>query len=129
MTLNYRGVDYEREFSPLEITEGEIMGKYRGLEVKYHYPRHMPRIQCKSHGQYRGAKYGVGYRIDEVFSPTSCPVVHDKPTKVVDETIDSVHMENIRRCLERRLQAAQERGDNSLVDLLKQEYKTLALNL
>ncbi len=129
MTLMYRGVDYERAFSPLEVTEGEIMGKYRGQDVNYRYPRHIPQLQCKPYRQYRGVKHGVGYMLDEVFASNACPVVHTKATKIVDESVDLVHLENIRRRLELRLQVAQERGDESLVHLLKQESKALALNL
>jgi hypothetical protein len=55
------------------------------------------------------------------------PVVKP-PVVVQEETLSSIHLNNIRRRLERRLQIAQENGDETLVNLLKKESQDLALN-
>jgi hypothetical protein len=41
------------------------------------------------------------------------------------KAIEEIHRENIRRNLERRLQAARERGDQDLIRLLEAESKQL----
>ncbi|PLZ30745.1 hypothetical protein CBP27_22845, partial [Fischerella thermalis WC542] len=42
MKLTYRGVDYESNPLAVEMTPGEMGGKYRGQQWRRHYPRHIP---------------------------------------------------------------------------------------
>lgn len=136
MRLSYRGVHYEQPFSPLEVREGEIRGKYRGQDWQYHYPSHIPQLQAKSYRQYRGVNYGddlmsVGetFRIPSVFTNNVCSVPIQKPAKIVTNEATQVHLDNIRTKLERRLQIAREKGDTDLVNLLKKESQELSLNI
>lgn len=138
MKLTYRGVTYEREPTTLECCEGEIAGQYRGQDWQYHYPRHIPQIPPKLFRQYRGVSYStrpIPYpESPPVVQPddrNSCPI-SPKGQKnkgvFVDETA-KIHLNNIRRNLERRLKVAQANGDEDLIDLLQQECQQLAFNV
>lgn len=55
LQLSYRGEKYEVNTPPVEVTEDEIVGKYRGQIVKTHQPKQCPaspNLEIK----YRGAK-------------------------------------------------------------------------
>ncbi|NES80105.1 MAG: hypothetical protein F6K10_00490, partial [Moorea sp. SIO2B7] len=58
-----------------------------------------------------------------------CRLSSRKQSNVVAENAKKIHLDNIRRNLERRLQIAKDKGDENLVNLLKQEEKQLALNI
>ncbi len=138
MQLSYRGVYYDPTSATLDMLEGETIGKYRGQEWKYHYPRHIPHLQPKLYRQYRGIAYSSRPFIPKVEnSPhrqpnalgNGCPVPLPFPRQAAMSEISQTHLENLRRNLERRLEAAQARGDEQLIQLLKQESQQLALNL
>jgi hypothetical protein len=136
MKLSYRGISYEPKSIMLEVTEGEVGGKYRGKNWQYHYPRHIPPIQPKLFLQYRGVAYSTRAlpiqqnvthsNIQE--QDTFCRLPIKKITTSVEEDLKSIHLENLRRNLERRLEVAKERGDEYLVNLLEKESQQLALN-
>jgi hypothetical protein len=129
MTLAYRGIKYERDCLPVEMNAGDIGGKYRGQDWKHHYPRHMLQLQPKLHRQYRGVSYGTNPNLTGKIVPSTCPLPILKPQVIIqDDSLSTVHLNNIRRRLERRLQIAQDNGDEILVDLLKKECQDLALN-
>lgn len=136
MQFSYRGVKYERELSTVEAKEGDIAGKYRGQDWKYHYPRHIAQVQPPLNRCYRGVPYGRNpldanelnvsiqrQMVAKCYSQSNKPVA----AKYLDET-NKIHLDNIRRNLERRLQLAKSLGDSNLVNLLQEESKQLALN-
>lgn len=138
MQFSYRGAKYDREPSTLEVREGEIGGKYRGQEWKYHYPRHVDRIQppLNFNRCYRGVPYNnesvatndlnvsiQRQMVAKCYSRSTKPIA----AKFMDET-NKIHLDNMRRNLERRLQVAKSIGDSHLVNLLQEESKQLALN-
>jgi hypothetical protein len=127
MKLKYRGVSYNNEpNNTLETIEGEVGGKYMGNQWRYHYPRHIPNLQPKLARKYRGVAYGeVANNSRDRAIPTYLASNGKQP--IVSEEATSVHLENIRRNLERRLKAAEANGDRALVDLLKDESKQLQL--
>jgi hypothetical protein len=60
MKLTYRGVSYDYTPAPVEVTEGQLGGKYRGLDwrfctVKKEYVQ-QPNVELK----YRGVSYNTG---------------------------------------------------------------------
>jgi Domain of unknown function (DUF4278) len=129
MTLAYRGTKYERDFPPLEMTTGDIGGKYRGQDWKHLYPRHMLQLQPKLHRQYRGVSYSTRPHLTVETAPRTCPLPVLKPQVIAqDDSLSTTHLNNLRRRLERRLQIAQDNGDETLVSLLKKESQDLALN-
>jgi hypothetical protein len=108
---------------------GEIGGKYRSQDWNHHYPRHMIQLQPKLHRQYRGVSYSTRPHLAGEVTPNTCPLPVLKPHIIVpDETLSNIHLNNIRRRLERRLQIAQDNGDETLVHLLQKESRDLALN-
>ncbi|MGK7927304.1 MAG: DUF4278 domain-containing protein [Spirulina sp.] len=133
MKLCYRGVNYNYEPFSLEVSESEIMGKYRGREDRHRYPRHVPKLKPKPRLQSRGLAY------------QSCPLIQtdvclnaqlaaiaracgqmprspeDKPVTIAD-----VHQTNLRRNLDYRLQVARDKGDRDLVHLLEKELQELS---
>ncbi len=138
MRLQYRGVNYEPESTNLEMYEGEIGGKYLGQEWHYHYPRHLCQVKPKLYRQYRGVAYSTrALPLNEIsVSPSnhhtaseqlSSACLNFKKTSQVNE-ISQIHLDNIRRNLERRLAVAKAKGDDTLVNLLQKESENLALN-
>ena len=129
MKLSYRGVSYEGEPLVLETIESDIGGKYRGQTWKHRYPRHIPHIKPKAYMQYRGVAYSTRplpktCRIPkpqaEEIAPFGLVEIGKKEDVIAAETA-RIHLENIRRNLERRLQIAQANGDRNLVNLLERE--------
>jgi hypothetical protein len=129
MKLSYRGVHYEQDPLTLAVNEGEIGGKYRGQDWKRHQPRHIPQLQPKLYRQYRGIAYSSSFHLDIEPSIAACSMPRPQPTIVTTDEVSQVHLETIRRRLERRLEIALARGDNELVRLLKEESQALNLNI
>jgi hypothetical protein len=134
MRLSYRGIDYEKEIPILDANENQIGGKYRGQDWYYRYPRHIPQLKPKLYRQYRGTAYST-YPIakeGDSFAPQwnetgiySSVAIFSKT--VVSDEVSQIHLENMRRNLERRLQAARKSGDENLIELLEQESQQLTL--
>ena len=76
MKLCYRGVPYEKPILSLEITDGEIVGKYRGVSWQ---ARHLKEPCLSLHsfssclGKYRGAAYFPNVCHPEATSQTKSP--------------------------------------------------------
>lgn len=134
MRLSYRGIDYEKEIPILETNENEIGGKYRGQDWSYRYPRHIPQLKPKLYRQYRGTAYST-YPVakeGDSFTPNWNETgIYDSVAlfskTIVSDEVSQIHLENMRRNLERRLQTARENGDENLIELLEKESKQLTL--
>jgi hypothetical protein len=127
MQLSYRGIPYQKTSLILEMTEGEIGGKYRGREFTYKYPKHIPQIKPQLDLQYFGVAYSkIATPIEKPelvvnhATHNICPVSIRKQIKINDN-FTQIHLENIKSNLERRIQVAKAKGDESLVNLLEQE--------
>ncbi len=59
MKLLYRGVSYEEQPSTLEVSEGEIGGRYRGQIWKIHRPKQSLRRSAAKELIYRGITYRI----------------------------------------------------------------------
>jgi len=138
MRLTYRGINYEPETIPFETTEGEVGGKYRGQPWRYHYPRHIPELPPKLWLQYRGVRYSKRPVVQSSQRPEKLiPAVtpHSEfpspphfTTQKEETEAEQVHLESIRRNLERRISVAKAKGNEQLVSMLEQEYQDLAIN-
>jgi len=126
MKLSYRGVNYDKAPSTLEVTEGEIGGMYRGQNWRYQYPRHIATPLPIHNLKYRGVPYGSGQPIATTSAKTD--IIRNEREQVLDEWTN-LHLENIRRSLEHRLQVAKANGDQNLIQLLEAESKQMALSL
>ncbi|PNW56181.1 UNVERIFIED_CONTAM: hypothetical protein BEN50_08085 [Euhalothece sp. KZN 001] len=137
MKLTYRGIQYEPETNPLETTEGEIGGKYRGQSWRYQYPRHIPQLQPKLGLQYRGVYYSKRpvvqshhpsqMSIPAIAPEAKLPTPPHFATQTSETEAEQAHIESMRRNLERRLSVARENGNNQLVSMLEKEYQELAV--
>jgi hypothetical protein len=63
MKLCYRGVSYEYTPPTLKITLGEVVGKYRGLDVRSRNLATIPMEQPSFELQYRGVPYKTGSQV------------------------------------------------------------------
>lgn len=137
MKLNYRGVSYEANPPTPELMEGEIGSKYRGVNFKPHYPRHIPVTQPVIGLTYRGVDHCTGDPIDveasllrrcyaneAISTDEAIPTVSSRQ-QALDE-LTTTHVVNIRQNLEHRLQVARAKGDQNLIRLLEAEAKQLA---
>lgn len=138
MKLTYRGINYNAETSAIEIREGEMAGKYRGQPWYYHYPRHIPQLKAKLGLQYRGISYSKGTTVQSspashVSIPAVCadkklPILGYYTSVAKEIKAEQVHIETMRRNLERRLSIAKESGNEELVLMLEKEFDALLLN-
>jgi len=132
MKLSYRGATYEGIQPTLEVTEGEILGKYRGASWRGHIYKEMPVPQSGLHLSYRGVAYTTGQVNAQTEAQPVQPVTakagrsHSMPVMFkASKEIALVHRANLQRNLEHRLQIARERGDQRLVQLLEAESRQL----
>lgn len=137
MKLTYRGVAYEHVPTSLEVTEGNILGKYRGQVTRRRcVVSEIERPESESMLlHYRGGLYPTMQavlpvslrerRVNHQAPAPSCPVKLPQLSKLMSQDVRQVHIENMRRSLERRIQSAQARGDQHLVNLLRQESNNL----
>lgn len=129
MRLSYRGVNYEKQTSGIECQEGEVGGKYRGCEWHYHYPRPMPTIETKTsyrkHREIACKSPSLVAKAAVESLPRFCPIDFRKPTAVFTDEIQKIHLENLRRNLERRLQIAKANNNHDLIRLLEKEFSLI----
>lgn len=80
MKLTYRGVSYEYTPPTVEMTEGELVGQYRGLDWRFcnlkKAPVHQPTLDL----MYRGVAYSTGK------IPVTAPIA-DTPVAVPVEPV------------------------------------------
>ncbi len=149
MRLTYRGASYEYNTSPLEVRESDIFRAQRESQRRCRtlQENRYPLI-------YRGSRYTtdqVGVALSTPAPCTSQTLIYrgvkyvrnadgttqlaaaDRSEMIPQTTlgvlkeVSRVHEANIRRNLERRLQAAKARGDRNLIELLESEFQQLAL--
>ncbi|MEZ2225065.1 DUF4278 domain-containing protein [Microcoleus sp.] len=131
MKLAYRGANYDYDIPTVDMTEGEVAGKYRGQNWNYRYPRHIPMPQHPQDLQYRG----VGYRSDRPSPKIEEDVAVDTaatmaiaaaPSYPKAEEVATVHRAHICNILDRRQQIARAKGDERLLRLLEKESRQMA---
>ncbi len=128
MKLSYRGNEYTTETALLEVREADITGKYRGQKWSYKLPRHIPQLQPKFELKYRGIAYSTCARnIKPYFADEQSEIITDKLTipQVTEQNLAKIHIENLRKNLERRIKIAQQSGNLSLLELLSKESEEL----
>jgi Domain of unknown function (DUF4278) len=64
MKLNYRGVSYEYNPPVVAVTEGEIAGKFRGLDWRFRNLEKPPVLQPPLNMTYRGVTYNNRPTVD-----------------------------------------------------------------
>jgi len=136
MRLTYRGHDYEQELvPPVEMRDSGSVGLYRGRELHFSYPRHIPVPQPVNRLQYRGVAYhttetGEVNSIGRVVRPAAQPqarrAIAHAPARLVDQQeLAKVHHQFLMERLQRRLEVARAKGDDALIRQLEQERHQL----
>lgn len=126
MKLSYRGTRYLDESPTLDMIEGDIGGKYRGQAWTVRQPRHIPMPPPTPDLKYRG----VTYNTNNVATVTAPPPTPASPYRHnMRSEVAQTHRTHIYQLLEKRMQAAQARGDAELLKLLENESKQLASSL
>lgn len=131
--MSYRGNKYQPSAaSLLEVKEGDILGKYRGIECHQKLPKHIPQLQPKIYLKYRGIAYSSNPNAQPYFIPhhTEITPLENFPTETLisEETkcnLATVHLSNLRRNLERRMEVAQSHENYRLLAMLKKEADAL----
>lgn len=130
MKLSYRGASYEYNQPTLEMSEGEILGRYRGAAWRCQTLKEMPISQPSPTLKYRG----VAYTPNQTSGVRPAPVAQTElarcrvpgTTGPAFKEVSRLHRANLERNLERRLQVAKQQGNQFLVDLLEAERSQLA---
>lgn len=139
MKLNNRAFNYEPNLSNIELTESEIVDN-QGTDWKQKYPRHIPVPQVKIDLKSPAVECSTGDLIDIEANQLRQNYIADDSVAVTKknevvltktkrqqllEELNNVHLNNLRRNLERRLQVAREKGDENLIRLLEAEFEQL----
>ncbi len=140
MKLTYRGVEYDHNPPMLEVSESDILCKYRGHTHRYSYVRHIPFPQPEAEFAYRGATYQTNRHGERqavtqtdtksVFSAFQRKLAEltplmDERRQLLREAARS-HSESIQRSLEHRIAVAREQGNVSLIQQLEDEMRQIA---
>lgn len=149
MKLIYRGANYEYNLPSLEVNERDVLRRNQDAAQRCrtlqeaNYPLfyrgdsyttsqvagslstpvpHSPRLIT-----YRGLDYVKNPDGTIEFATAARPSLTSRKTIPVLREISKTHRENLRRNLEHRLEAARQRGDEGLINLLEAEYRELTL--
>ena len=139
MKLCYRGVEYDYNPPMLEVSESELMGKYRGCTTRFSYVPHLPIPQPVAELKYRGNAYQttakgqiepISKQPASIFKKLKALSQPANPTvkarrNLLQETA-RVHKENIQQSLLHRLQVAKAQGNERLIHQLEDEMHQLA---
>lgn len=111
--MSNRGINAETDFA-LTLDFNEIGNSW--INQTYRYPRHISQRPPQLRQPCRGTR--------PIPAPSGTESEQVVLSKQAQESAQ-IHLNNICRLLERRLQVAQSRGDNHLVNLLKNEYQQI----
>lgn len=146
MKLTYRGIDYDCTPPMLEVTDSEIVCRYRGHAAPYTYVRHVPIPQPAERLTYRGVAYQTTRQggIQQVAQQpatrpaTSGSMLTGLRSKLVGtspvaqarrellKASSRLHKENITRSLQHRIEVAKAQGNESLLQQLESEARQTA---
>ena len=133
MKLIYRGIKYEHAQSAVEVITEGVCGKYRGAEWKCHYAKHNPVTHGAAELKYRGASYYSGnpQEVEELKQRKKLNFIFAKNNQIFlsnrrkNNELAEIHTANLQRNLQRRLEVARQRGDESLIRILEEEANQL----
>lgn len=137
MELTYRGRNYEKHLTHLqqEVMPGEVadkyVGKYRGNQWAYEYPRHIPMPATDAQLKYRGISYNPASAVDRISGHQHSENTPSNGEMVIknsktDPKVGQIHRANICRNLDRRWLIAQAEGNEDLMRLLEKEFQQVA---
>lgn len=129
MELTYRGVSHHYDPDTVEIRREEVTGRFRGQELTWRAVTSVSLPESILNLQFRG----VPLRASQVDVTSLQPVQPQLNTKTLHplqqnfiDQVAELHRRNILLRLQQRLQAAKERGDDNLVQVLEAEQQQMA---
>lgn len=133
MKLIYRGIEYEYAPETVEVTTEGVCGKYRGAEWKCHYSNYIPITHHAAELKYRGASYYSGNpqeveelkqrkKLDFIFAKNNQIFISNQP----NNELAKIHLANLQRSVQRRLEVAKQNGDEKLISELEKEANQLS---
>jgi hypothetical protein len=141
MKLTYRGVEYDYNPPTLEVTESDILCRYRGRQHHYTYVSHVPFPQPVADLTYRGVAYRtnrLGQTEAQAQQPARASVfatlhqglealnpMAESRRRLLKEAA-KVHQDNIKRSLEHRIEVARTQGNTNLLRQLEDEMQQMA---
>ena len=136
MKLTYRGIKYEYAPVAVEVTTEGVCGKYRGAEWKCHHSEYTPVTHNAAELKYRGATYYSGNpeeveqlkqrkKLDFIFGASKNQFASNQPH---NHELAKIHLANLQRNLQRRLEVARQKGDENLIRILEEEANQLSMN-
>ena len=147
--MSYRYHNYQNEPLTLEISEQEIVNRHKrqrlihctrmeptmnvGQNCHSGYPRHMsvPSVQSHRSSQFRVERNRTLPKTCQLIKSqtenqaNACIALNILCYQLNDRQAKQTHLANVRRSLERRLQAAKVSGNNRLLALLQQEWQQI----
>jgi len=139
-TLRYRSVGHQQNPNIVDDVESKDVGRYRGRQTSFAYPRHIPVPQTTADLQYHGIQYCVNTdgeveaiapdavnTVSTIVTPkvmTMRPMINAR--KALMREVSNVHRQNIQRSLQHRINVAKEHGNDQLVRQLEQEMQQFA---
>ncbi|GAB4378253.1 MAG: hypothetical protein Kow00121_29640 [Elainellaceae cyanobacterium] len=140
MKLTYRGVQYDYQPTSVDFVDSGLSGQYRGQRVNFTYPRHVPVPQTVATLRYRGVTYsttangGTKVMVQSAhpeMAPGEKPIVVALPLatqlrRLNDSESTKVHVENIRKRLQHRIEVAKATGNEKLLHQLEDEMQMFA---
>jgi hypothetical protein len=130
MRLHYRGNGYDYEPVELNTVESKMNGRYRWQGFNFSYPRHVPVSQVGYSLTYRGVDYPTEearelapacFRQYPAATASLSARNNFSARQTLIREVEQMHLQNIQDRLVRRIEAAQARGDSSLVQQLEAE--------
>ena len=130
MKISSCSFNHQYSSPTIEITESEITSHNGRQAWKPNYPRHLNNRESQFH-----RSPGTIFH-DRLAKPKTCHISCNKTEafnilkyQLKDQEVQKVHLENVRRNLNHRLQKAKDRGDQELINLLNQESQQLELKV
>lgn len=121
MQLDDRAINYQSHPPHLELNQGEIGDIACGTR-RQKYPRHIRANQSidLKYGQDADCTGAI-----EIAPPTHATAAPENNRQQALAELRSIHLSNIRRNLEHRLQVAREKGNENLIRLLSAELEQI----
>lgn len=140
MKLSYRGVEYDYTPPALEVTEADVLCKYRGRPYHYSYVSHVPFRQPSAKLTYRGIAYQTTRHgeVAQIPQPARTSVFATLQSKLdqlnpMAETrrqllqeAAAAHQNSMRRTLQHRIDVARAQGNSGLLRQLEDEMQQMA---
>lgn len=119
--LTYRGIEYELHTNQIDEIPSHQLGKYRGQYWRKNVLKMIPIDSRDIDLQYRGLRYHLGVKkspLTQLTQQVDACASHQHGNKV-----NCMHLSNIRRNIEHRLEVAKSKGDDALVRILIDEAR------